>query len=143
MTVPPLGPGAPTPPIPLTGDPLAAPARLGAPAVIVGDDVVGRLRGTGAQVSTEVETRTEASRDWWPLAMAWAAAGQLGAVAGAVVRPGSPEQVPEILRICHDARMPVVPTGGRSGVCGGTVPVHGGVALDLCGLVGIRHVDDE
>ena len=30
---------------------------------------------------------------------------------------------------------------GRSGVCGGSVPVFGGVLLDLCGLNGIRDVD--
>src|SRR6202035_4913310 len=32
---------------------------------------------------------------------------------------------------------------GRSGVCGGSVPVFGGVALDLCGLSGIVEVDDR
>jgi alkyldihydroxyacetonephosphate synthase len=31
---------------------------------------------------------------------------------------------------------------GRSGVCGGSVPVHGGVALDLTGLEGLLGVDE-
>ncbi|OWY63338.1 FAD-binding oxidoreductase, partial [cyanobacterium TDX16] len=30
----------------------------------------------------------------------------------------------------------------RSGVCGASVPVHGGIVLDLCGLAGIVDVDD-
>src|SRR6185312_2676266 len=32
---------------------------------------------------------------------------------------------------------------GRSGVCGASVPVHGGVVLDLCALAGIVDVDDD
>ena len=47
-----------------------------------------------------------------------------------------------MLRICNDARIPVTAAAGRSGVCGASVPVHGGVLLDLCGLAGIVDVDD-
>ncbi|MDQ4068771.1 MAG: FAD-binding oxidoreductase, partial [Actinomycetota bacterium] len=36
----------------------------------------------------------------------------------------------------------VTPAGGGSGVCGGAVPVHGGVVVDLRGLAGLRSVDD-
>ena len=38
-------------------------------------------------------------------------------------------------------RIPVTAAAGRSGVCGASVPVHGGVVLDLCGLTGIVDVD--
>ena len=38
--------------------------------------------------------------------------------------------------------IPVTAAAGRSGVCGASVPVHGGVVLDLCGLTGIVDVDD-
>ena len=38
--------------------------------------------------------------------------------------------------------VPVTAAAGRSGVCGGAVPVYGGVVLDLCGLAGIVDVDD-
>jgi alkyldihydroxyacetonephosphate synthase len=84
----------------------------------------------------------EASRDWWPLAMTWAGAGQVGGVAGVVARPGTPDEVAAVLAVCHEATVPVTPAAGRSGVVGGSVPVHGGVVLDLTGLAGIRHVDD-
>jgi alkyldihydroxyacetonephosphate synthase len=46
-----------------------------------------------------------------------------------------------VLRLCHEARIPVTPAAGRSSVVGGTVPVHGGVLLDLTGLSGIVSVD--
>ena len=38
--------------------------------------------------------------------------------------------------------MPVTAAGGRSGVCGASVPLFGGVVLDLTGLAGIVAVDD-
>ena len=46
-----------------------------------------------------------------------------------------------MLAVCDDARVPVTAAAGRSGVCGASVPVHGGVVLDLCGLTGIVDVD--
>ena len=38
--------------------------------------------------------------------------------------------------------MPVTAAAGRSGVCGGSIPVHGGVALDMTALDGLRAVDE-
>ena len=35
-------------------------------------------------------------------------------------------------QVCNDARVPVTAAAGRSGVCGASVPLHGGVVLDLC-----------
>ncbi len=136
------GPGRPTPPIALP-DPAAATARWGTAAVEVGDALVERLRATGAAVALEPAARAEASRDWWPLAMTWATDDQVGGLAGAVVRPDDASQVPAILRMCREARVPVTPAAGRSGVVGGSVPLFGGVVLDLCGLAGIRSVDRD
>lgn len=136
------GPGAPTPPIALP-DPATAAARLGATVVSVPDAVLERLRSTGADVSVDRAHRAEASRDWWPLAMTWAGGDQVAAVAGAVVRPGVPSQVAEVLRVCHEAHVPVTAAAGRSGVGGGSVPLFGGVVLDLCGLAGVRSVQRD
>ena len=86
-------------------------------------------------------TRAESSRDWWPLAMTWALDNQVAARAAAVVRPDSAEQVASVLRYCNEARVPVTTAAGRSGVCGASVPVHGGILLDLCALAGIRGND--
>jgi alkyldihydroxyacetonephosphate synthase len=140
-TLPPAGPGAPTPPIVIAGGPGAASARLDATRVAVSDDVVERLRGACAEVTTDRAVLAEASRDWWPLAMAWATEGQVAGLAGAVARPTDAEQVAAVLAVCNEARLPVTAAGGRSGVCGASVPVHGGVVLDLTGLAGIADVD--
>ncbi len=43
---------------------------------------------------------------------------------------------------CHEALIPVTAAAGRSGVCGGSIPVFGGVALDLTSLEGLIDVDE-
>jgi alkyldihydroxyacetonephosphate synthase len=136
------GPGSPTAPIPLAGEASAVTGRLGATAVAVPDDVVTRLRSVCPSVTTEAPDRAEASRDWWPLAMTWALDGEVPALAAAVARPTDHDQVAAVLAICNDSHIPVTAAAGRSGVVGSSVPVHGGVVLDLCGLSGIRSVDD-
>ena len=134
-------PAAPTPAIPIEGGGAAASGRLTAPVVLLDDGVLAQLGAVCADVRLDPGERAEASRDWWPLAMIWATAGQVGQVAGAIARPTTVEEVAGVLRICHDHHLPVTTAGGRSSVVGGTVPVHGGVLFDLTGLTGIVSVD--
>jgi alkyldihydroxyacetonephosphate synthase len=133
--------GSPTRPIPLAGAPGAARGRLAAARVEVDDAVLTRLRGECVSVSVDDAEVAEASRDWWPLAMIWALDAQVAARAAVVARPTTAEEVAGVLRVCDDARVPVTAAAGRSGVCGASVPLHGGVVLDLCGLDGIVDVD--
>ena len=49
--------------------------------------------------------------------------------ASALVRPGSPEQVAEVLRVCRDAGAHVTVQGGRTSLVAGTVPEHDDVLL--------------
>ena len=135
--------GEPTPPIEVAGGAASATAHLGGAQVIVPDPVVERLRSACGEVSTDHATLAEASRDWWPLAMTWATEGQVAALAQVVARPADAAQVAAVLGICNEAAVPVTAAAGRSGVCGASVPVHGGVVLDLTALSGIVDVDDE
>jgi alkyldihydroxyacetonephosphate synthase len=134
--------GEPTPPIAFGRAAAEVTARLDPGTVAVDDALVERLRGACAAVTTDAATIAEASRDWWPLAMMWALDGTVAGRAGAVARPSTANEVAGILRICDEARVPVTAAAGRSGVCGASVPVHGGVVVDLCGFAGIREVDD-
>ncbi|MCJ7438158.1 MAG: FAD-binding oxidoreductase [Acidimicrobiia bacterium] len=135
--------GSPTPPIALARDAAAVTARLDTGFVDVDDACLERLRGACASVTTDPATLTEASRDWWPLAMIWALDGEVAARAAAVAAPTSAAEVVAVLRVCNEVGVPVTAAGGRSGVCGASVPLYGGVVLDLCGLNGIVDVDTE
>ena len=138
--LPAAGPGAPTPAIALRDGGAAATAHLDAAFVPVPPAVVARLSAISPTI-TDGDALGEASRDWWPQAMIWALEGQVAARAGAVVSPTSAAEVAAVLAVCDDARVPVTAAAGRSGVCGASVPVHGGVVLDLCSLTGIVDVD--
>jgi len=135
--------GAPTPPIAFVGDVAAVTSRLGAGRVEVDDRLREQLAGTGSEVSTSAPEISEASRDWWPLAMVWALDNQVTARASVIVRPHSADEVAAVLRLCNAARVPVTAAAGRSGVCGASVPVFGGVLLDLTAFSGIVGVDHD
>jgi alkyldihydroxyacetonephosphate synthase len=132
--------GAPTPAIAIEGDGVRA--RFASRAVEVDDKVLARLGEVCADVRTDTATLAEAGRDWWPVAMRWALDGEVPALAAAVARPTSAEEVSSVLALCNDSRVPVTVAAGRSGVCGGSVPAFGGVVLDLTGLAGVVAVDD-
>jgi len=132
---------APTPPIALAGGSAAATARLASPSVSVSDRFVAQLEDVCSQVSVAAADRAEASRDWWPLAMMWALDGQVGGLAAVVARPADAAEVAAVLDLCDAAGVPVTPAAGRSGVCGASVPVHGGVILDLTAMSGLVGVD--
>jgi alkyldihydroxyacetonephosphate synthase len=135
--------GQPTPPIAFGALAEEVRAHLSAAEVRVDDTLLTRLRSVCADVTVEPAAVAEASRDWWPLAMVWALDGEVAARAAAVARPTSTEETAAVLRVCNEARVPVTAAAGRSGVCGASVPVHGGLVLDLCALAGIVDVDQE
>ena len=134
---------APTPVTPVDADPADIVDRLGGSGVPVDDGLARRLADACDHVSTLDGDRADAARDWWPLAIGWAAAGSVPARPALVARPTDTAQVAAVLALCDAARVPVTAAGGRSGVCGASIPLFGGVALDLCGLAGIGEVDDE
>lgn len=49
----------------------------------------------------------------------------------AVVFPQSNEEVSEIVRICDELKMPVIPFGAGTAVEGGVVAVYGGICVDM------------
>ena len=125
----------PTPPIELRGS-----AARWSGAVDVPAEVIDALRGVCAVVDDEAAV-ADCSRDWWPLALHWSLQGEVPARAAVVARPATTSQVADVVRICADGQVPLTVAGGRSGVCGASVPVHGGVLADLTDLAGIGDVD--
>jgi len=136
-TPPPPPRTQPTAPIELTGTAARWPGAVDVPAGVV-EELAGLCPTTTADHDV-----AEHSRDWWPLALHWSLAGEVPARAAVVARPEHPDVVPAIVRVCAAAGVPLTAAGGRSGVCGASVPVHGGVLLDLTGLDGIVSVDAD
>jgi alkyldihydroxyacetonephosphate synthase len=61
----------------------------------------------------------------------------------AVVWPETVREVAAIVRLARELAVPVVPYGGGSGVCGGVVPLHGGVTIDLKRMQAVKSVARE
>ncbi|MDT5350964.1 MAG: hypothetical protein QOH91_4251, partial [Mycobacterium sp.] len=61
--------------------------------------------------------------------------------AGALVRPGSADEVAEVLRVCRDGGAYVTVQGGRTSLVAGTVPEHDDVLLSTERLCAVSDVD--
>ncbi|HKE16394.1 MAG TPA: FAD-binding oxidoreductase [Kofleriaceae bacterium] len=71
-------------------------------------------------------------RDMWPRLLIGVRAGELPPDRPTiVVWPESEREVAAIVRVARELGAPVVPYGGGSGVCGGAVPILGGITIDL------------
>ena len=129
------------PPAPLGAEAAGRPTRFAAETDTDGEFVAG-LRDVCPDVSVADQVRVEAGRDWWPLSAVWAVEGTAPALPAAVAKPADAPQVAAVLETCYHAGVPVTPVAGASGVCGGSIPIFGGVSLDLTGLNGVIDVDD-
>lgn len=60
-----------------------------------------------------------------------------------VVRPREAQQVEALVRLAHEERVPLTPRGAASGQTGGSLPIEGGIALDLTAMNRILEIDPE
>jgi len=69
--------------------------------------------------------------------------GRFRGNAQAVIRPGSTQEVMQIVRLCQQFKVPVVPQGGNTGLVAGAVPDSTGraIVLVLTRLNKIRNID--
>ncbi len=131
------------PPVGIAGGPAGAREHFGGPRVAIDDAFLAELASVCAAVETSPAATAEAGRDWWPISLRWALEGATPARPAAVARPARTSEVSDVVKRCNAASVPVTAVAGRSGVCGGTIPVFGGVSLDLSALSGVLAVDDE
>lgn len=71
------------------------------------------------------------AHDTWPLALLRLHQGRLATRPACVVSPASTAEVVSVLRYANERRIPVVPYGGGSGVCGGVLPHPDAIVVDL------------
>ena len=60
----------------------------------------------------------------------------------AVVKPGTPEEVSELLKICHANKIPVTPRGAGTGLSGGALPVKNGLVISMERFNKILNIDE-
>lgn len=94
--------------------------------------------------STEPSDRTAYARDMWPRQQLATRMGEARpAPPAVVVWPTSVEDVSRVVRYAAERRIPLVPYGAGSGVCGGILADPSAIILDLKRLRRVRSVDGK
>ncbi|WP_100401839.1 glycolate oxidase subunit GlcD [Bacillus sp. FJAT-42315] len=61
----------------------------------------------------------------------------------AVVAPRNTKEVSDIVKVCHEHRIPIVPRGSGTNLCAGTCPTEGGIVLLFKHMNQIIEIDEE
>lgn len=95
-----------------------------------------------SSVSTSAPDLIAMSTDFWPKTQLWKMNGEVERFPpDCVAWPTTEGQLSDVVKYCAQHRIPIVPYGGGSGVCGGTVPIHGGVVIDMKRMEGDVEID--
>ena len=60
-----------------------------------------------------------------------------------VLKPQTTEEVSEIMRFCYENKIPVTPSGARTGLSGGALPIHKGVVMSMERFNKIIEIDEK
>jgi glycolate oxidase subunit GlcD len=84
-------------------------------------------------LSTDESDRNEYGRDWTRV---------FTPAPSAIAFPRSTDEVARLVRLCSEHRIPVVPSGGRTGLAGGAVAARGELVLSLSRMRRMDPVDE-
>ncbi len=60
-----------------------------------------------------------------------------------VVKPHNTQQISEIVKFANKNKIPITPRGGGTGLCGGCVPIYGGILLSLEKMNRVWEIDTK
>ena len=103
----------------------------------VTDEIIRELQDiAGAQnVLTSEDDKAKYARDEMPVTKTH--------YPDVVVKAGKTTTVSRILELANYKRIPVTPRGGGTGVCGGCVPLYGGIVLSVEEMNHIQEIDED
>lgn len=96
------------------------------------------------RVSMQLVDLQTYARDMWPRLLLARRDGEAPThLPFAVVWPEHVREVAAVVKLARELRIPIIPYGGGSGVCGGVVPLFGGITVDLKRMRELRSVASE
>lgn len=113
---------------PITG---TTPRYAAGDAVVVPHKIVKELEELADAIYTGTEETSAHTRDWWPGTMLAQTAGDPATPDAVTVEVSSVEQIQRVMRISREHSIPVTVAAGRSNVTGSTLPMRGGIVLDV------------
>ncbi|MEH7380701.1 glycolate oxidase subunit GlcD [Bacillus sp. JJ1533] len=77
------------------------------------------------------------------LVYSYDATPQFQSMPDAVISPRNKQEISEIVKVCNEYKIPIVPRGSGTNLCAGTCPTEGGVVLLFKHLNKILEIDEE
>jgi glycolate oxidase len=65
------------------------------------------------------------------------------AIPDGVIKPRSTKEVQEIVKVCNEHKVPIVPRGSGTNLCAGTCPLEGGIVMIFTYMNEILEIDEE
>jgi alkyldihydroxyacetonephosphate synthase len=96
-----------------------------------------------ANLSRKEVDRAAYSRDLWPLTHIWMQHGHIYYPPDAIVWVENENQISDLLKLANIEKFPVIPYAAGSGVCGATIPIAGGVVMDVKKMDRILDINDK
>ena len=60
-----------------------------------------------------------------------------------VIKPKNEKEVSEVMKLCSKETIPLTPRGAGTGLCGGCVPVYGGIVMSFDNMNRITDIDQD
>jgi glycolate oxidase len=77
------------------------------------------------------------------LVYSYDATPQFQSMPDAVIAPRNTEEIGEVVKICNEHKIPLVPRGSGTNLCAGTCPTEGGIVLLFKHMNQILEIDEE
>ncbi|MCD7035626.1 glycolate oxidase subunit GlcD [Metabacillus sp. GX 13764] len=77
------------------------------------------------------------------LVYSYDASPQFQAMPDGVISPRNTHEVSEIVKVCNEFKIPIVPRGSGTNLCGGTCPTEGGLVLLFKHMNKILEIDED
>ncbi len=102
---------------------------------ILSQEIIGRLEAIVGKsyIFTDIETRNDYGRD---------ETEDYVFPPSVVLKPGTPGEISEILKLANENRIPVTAIGGRTGLSGGALSIYEGIGLSMERFNKILEIDE-
>ena len=83
------------------------------------------------------------TRDSSLIALNWTIQGKIAGLPDFITWPETKEQISKILKLANKEKIPVIPYSEGSGVVGGSIPIYGGIIIDMKKFNKILEINDK
>ncbi|MHA2290216.1 MAG: FAD-binding oxidoreductase, partial [Promethearchaeota archaeon] len=83
------------------------------------------------------------TRDSSLIALNWTIQGKIAGLPHLVTWPETVKQISEILKLANQEKIPIIPYSEGSGVVGGSIPIYGGIIVDMKKFNKILELNDK